>query len=57
MGYSMLKIDEVEGAGRDGMVKFLRRELDVQAFGVNWFELPRTRRVSTTRSTGQEEVT
>ena len=22
------------------MVKFLRRELGVEAFGINWFELP-----------------
>jgi hypothetical protein len=40
MGYSMVRIDEVEGAGPGGVVKFLRRELGVEAFGVNWFDIP-----------------
>jgi hypothetical protein len=40
MGYSVVNIDEIERAGPGGAVKFLRRELGVQAFGVNWFELP-----------------
>jgi hypothetical protein len=40
MGYSVVNIAEVEGAGPGGAVKFLRRELGVRAFGVNWFELP-----------------
>jgi len=40
MGYSVVNIAEVEGAGPGGAVKFLRRELGVEAFGVNWFELP-----------------
>jgi hypothetical protein len=35
VGYSVLRIDEVEGAGPDGAVKFLRRELGVQAFHGN----------------------
>ncbi len=58
MGYSMLKIDEVEGAGPAGAVKFLRRELGVQAFGVNWFELaPNMEGVEHDEAdTGQEEV-
>ena len=58
MGYSMLKIDEVEGAGPGGMVRFLRRELDVQAFGVNWFEIPPNAEglEHDERATGQEEV-
>ncbi len=58
MGYSVLKIDDVEGAGRGGMVKFLRRELDVQAFGVNWFEIgPNMEGVEHDEvDTGQEEV-
>ena len=42
MGYSVVNIAEVEGTGPGGAVKFLRRELDVEAFGVNWFELPPT---------------
>jgi hypothetical protein len=40
MGYSVVNIAEVEGTGPGGAVKFLRRELGVEAFGVNWFELP-----------------
>jgi mannose-6-phosphate isomerase-like protein (cupin superfamily) len=40
MGYSVININEVEGAGPGGAVKFLRRELGVEAFGVNWFEIP-----------------
>ena len=40
MGYSVVQVDEVEGSGPGGMVKFVRRELDVQAFGINWFDLP-----------------
>jgi len=40
MSYSVVNIEEVEGAGPGGAVKFLRRELGVEAFGVNWFELP-----------------
>ena len=40
MGYSVANIAAVEGAGPSGAVKFLRRELGVQAFGVNWFDLP-----------------
>jgi hypothetical protein len=40
MGYSVVNINDVEGAGPGGAVKFLRRELGVEAFGVNWFELP-----------------
>ena len=58
MGYSMLKIDEVEGSGPGGAVKFLRRELGVQAFGVNWFELPPNAEgvEHDEVGTGQEEV-
>jgi hypothetical protein len=40
MGYSVVNIADIEGAGPGGAVKFLRRELGVQAFGVNWFDLP-----------------
>ena len=39
MGYSMLNVDEIEGAGPGGAVQFVRRVLGVEAFGVNWFEL------------------
>ncbi len=40
MSYSIVHVDEIEGAGPGGGVKFVRRELGVDAFGVNWFELP-----------------
>jgi hypothetical protein len=58
MSYSVVNIAGVEGAGPGGAVKFLRRELGVEAFGVNWFELPANtegRRHDETNS-GQEEV-
>lgn len=40
MGYSVTNIDEIEGVGPGGGVRFVRRELGVEAFGINWFELP-----------------
>ena len=40
MGYSVVHADELEGAGPGGAVRFVRRQLGVQAFGINWFELP-----------------
>jgi hypothetical protein len=58
VGYSALRIDEVPGSGPSGGVKFLRRELGVQAFGVNWFEIgPNMEGVEHDEiDTGQEEV-
>ena len=40
MGYSVINVDEIDAAGPGGAVRFVRRELGVEAFGVNWFELP-----------------
>src|ERR687886_107477 len=40
MGYSLAPLDDVEPAGPGGSVRFVRRELGVEAFGINWFELP-----------------
>ena len=40
MGYSLVNVDELEGEGPGGMVRFVRRRLGVEAFGINWFELP-----------------
>src|SRR4051794_41906631 len=40
MGYAVVRIDELEPAGPGGVVRFVRRELGVEAFGINWFELP-----------------
>ena len=58
MGYSMLTSTRSRAQGPGGVVRFVRRELGVEAFGVNWFELPPDAEgPSTTRSTtGQEEV-
>jgi mannose-6-phosphate isomerase-like protein (cupin superfamily) len=58
MGYSMVKVDEIEAAGPGGAVRFVRRELGVEAFGINWFEVPPNaegRRHDESES-GQEEV-
>ncbi len=40
MGYSKVNVNEIEPAGPGGAVRFVRRELDLLAFGLNWFELP-----------------
>jgi quercetin dioxygenase-like cupin family protein len=40
MGYSVVNVDELEGEGPGGAVRFVRRKLGVQAFGINWIELP-----------------
>ena len=40
MGYSVVNVEEIEGEGPGGAVRFVRRKLGVQAFGINWFELP-----------------
>jgi quercetin dioxygenase-like cupin family protein len=39
MGYSVVNVEDIEGAGPGGSVKFVRRALGAEAFGVNWFEL------------------
>jgi hypothetical protein len=36
MAYSVVRIDEIEPSGPGGAVRFVRRELGVEAFGVNW---------------------
>jgi mannose-6-phosphate isomerase-like protein (cupin superfamily) len=58
MGYSVVNVDEIEGAGPGGAVRFVRRELGVEAFGINWFELPPgvEGREHDETGTGQEEV-
>jgi hypothetical protein len=35
-----VRVDGIEGAGPGGAVRFVRRELGVEAFGINWFEIP-----------------
>ena len=58
MGYSVINVDELEGSGPGGAVKFVRRALGVQAFGINWFELPpgAEGREHNEETSGQEEV-
>jgi len=58
MGYSIVNIDDIEPSGPGGAVRFVRRELGVEAFGINWFELgPNvTGREHEETETGQEEV-
>jgi mannose-6-phosphate isomerase-like protein (cupin superfamily) len=58
MGYSVVNIDEVEPGGKTGAVRFVRRELGVLAFGINWFELGPNAvgHPHDETSTGQEEV-
>jgi len=40
MGYSVVSVHDIEGAGPGGAVRFVRRQLGVDAFGINWFEIP-----------------
>ena len=58
MAYSVVHVDEIEGAGPGGAVRFVRRELGVEAFGINWIELPpgAEGREHDEAGTGQEEV-
>lgn len=58
MGYSIVNLDEIEGSGPGGAVKFVRRQLGCEAFGINWFELPPNGpgREHHERDSGQEEV-
>ena len=58
MGYSKLNVEDVEGAGPGGAFHFVRRELGVLAFGVNWIELrPGAEgHEHDERDSGQEEV-
>jgi mannose-6-phosphate isomerase-like protein (cupin superfamily) len=58
MSYSVVNIDQIEGAGPGGAVRFVRRALGVEAFGINWFELPpgAEGREHDEIASGQEEV-
>ena len=40
MGYSMVQVDDIPAEGPGGVVRFVRRQLGVGAFGINWFEIP-----------------
>lgn len=58
MAYTLVHVDDIEPAGPGGAVRFVRRELGVEAFGINWFELgPNVvGREHDESETGQEEV-
>jgi mannose-6-phosphate isomerase-like protein (cupin superfamily) len=58
VGYSKVNVDEIEGSGPGGAVRFVRRELGVEAFGINWFEIPPNMegREHDETGSGQEEV-
>jgi quercetin dioxygenase-like cupin family protein len=58
MGYSVINVDEIEPAGPGNAVRFVRRQLGVGAFGINWFEVPPdfAGPEHDETSTGQEEV-
>jgi quercetin dioxygenase-like cupin family protein len=58
MGYSTIHIDDIEPAGPGGAVRFVRRQLGVEAFGVNWFQIPPNTegREHDESESGQEEV-
>lgn len=58
MGYSIVHVDDIEPAGPGGAIRFVRRELGVEAFGINWFELPpgAVGHEHSEAQSGQEEV-
>jgi quercetin dioxygenase-like cupin family protein len=39
MRYTTIHLDDIEPAGPGGAVRFVRRELDLLAFGVNFFDI------------------
>ena len=58
MGYSLVNVEEIEASGPGGAVRFVRRELGVEAFGINWYEIPPNTegREHDEQESGQEEV-
>jgi mannose-6-phosphate isomerase-like protein (cupin superfamily) len=40
VGYSLVRVEEIEGEGPGDAVRFVRRRLGCEAFGINWFEIP-----------------
>lgn len=58
MGYSKVDVAAIEPAGPGGAVRFVRRELGCEAFGINWYELPPNAegREHDESESGQEEV-
>jgi quercetin dioxygenase-like cupin family protein len=58
MAYSHVHVDDIEPAGPGSAVRFVRRELGVEAFGINRFDLPPNAegREHDESGSGQEEV-
>ena len=58
MGYSVVKLEEIDAEGPGEVVRFVRRRLGVEAFGINWFEIPPNAegREHDEEETQQEEV-
>jgi quercetin dioxygenase-like cupin family protein len=58
MGYPVVNVDELAPGGPGGAVRFVRRALGIEAFGLNWFELPpgQAGREHDEARSGQEEV-
>ena len=40
MGYSLVHLEEIDRTGPGNAVRFVRRALGVEAFGINWFDIP-----------------
>jgi len=40
LGYSLVRVEDIEGEGPGNAVRFVRRRLGCEAFGINWFEIP-----------------
>jgi hypothetical protein len=58
MGYSVVNVHELEASGPTAAVRFVRGELGLEAFGLNWFELAPNAEghEHDEASSGQEEV-
>jgi hypothetical protein len=50
MGYSKVNVHDLEPAGPGGAIRFVRRELDLLAFGINWSKFRRTATDTSTTS-------
>jgi uncharacterized cupin superfamily protein len=40
MGYSVVNVHDLPAEGPGGAVRFVRRALGAEAFGINWFHVP-----------------
>ena len=40
MGYSKIDVADLEPSGPGGVVRFVRRAVGCEAFGINWIDLP-----------------